>query len=270
MNPVTIPQRNKRAAVDARPAARSACIFCNGELKEPDRTRTILAGAELIIAADGGAKHLAALGVNPDVIIGDMDSLDADTGWNGEGAVRIPHSPAKDRSDAELAVDYAFDHGCDQVTLMAAVGKRLDHTLGNVALVATYPGRVAILDGDSTLVAVDGTKKCMLHGSPGTAVSIISYSPAQVRVRTRGLKYPLSNEPLAFPTRGLSNELSETEACLCVSGGILLVCIQNGRPPSGDNPRTRPSSLGAVGDGEKTHGEPKSDRQDSGQDRERP
>jgi len=227
MNPVTTPGRGKEVADDARPVARTACVFCNGELKDPDSARTVLAGAELIIAADGGAKHLAALGVKPHVIIGDMDSLDAQTDWGENDVVHIPYPSAKDRSDAELAVEYAFAHGCEQVTLMAAVGKRLDHTLGNIALVATHPGRAAILDGDFTLVAVDRTEKCVLHGNLGTAVSLIPYGPAQARVRTRGLKYPLNDEPLLSPTHGLSNELSETEACVCVSGSSLLVCIQN-------------------------------------------
>ncbi len=53
------------------------------------------------------------------------------------------------------------------------MGGRLDHTLGNVALVASYPGRIAILDSVSTLVAVDKSEKCILHGQIGTPVPLI-------------------------------------------------------------------------------------------------
>jgi len=240
---------------------RTACVFCNGELKDPDRAGAVVAGAELVIAADGGAGHLAALGVKPDVIIGDMDSLCAETVWDGADVVRIPHPPAKDRSDVELAVEHAFARGCEQVTLMATIGKRLDHTLGNIAVVAKHPGRVAMLDGAFTLVAVNRSEKCVLRGCVGAAVSLIPYGASQGRVRTRGLKYPLEDEPLAFATHGLSNELSETEACVCVSGGVLLVCIQNAPPPSGDGRQGLSSSSKALGNGEETHCEPESDGQ---------
>jgi len=256
MNPATMPPTNKEVAQGARQVTGTACVFCNGELGTPDQARAALVHAGLIIAADGGAKHLAALGVKPDVIIGDMDSLDSETGWNEDAVVRVVHPPAKDRSDAELAVEHAFSHGCSQVTLIAAVGKRLDHTLGNIALVAAHPGRVAILDGALTLVAVNPTEKCVLHGEIGTPVSLIPYGQAEVRVRTRGLRYPLNSQPLRSPTHGLSNELSETKASVCVSKGILLVCIHNECPPSVNKRQAGPSSSKAFGDGEKTDHEP--------------
>ncbi len=86
---------------------------------------------------------------------------------------RIPYSPDKDKSDVELTVEYALEQGCQEIILVAAVGGRLDDTLGNVALVASYPGRIAILDGVSILVAVNKSEKCILHGQVGTPVSLI-------------------------------------------------------------------------------------------------
>lgn len=212
---------------DRAPQVKTAHVFCNGELKNPERAGSLAASSDLVIATDGGAQHLAALGLKPEVIVGDMDSTDADT-WRGDdGVTLVPYPSDKDRSDTELAVEYALAHGCQQVSLLAAVGKRLDHTLGNIALVARYAGRVAILDGNVTLVAVNKSEKCMLHGSVGTTVSLIPYGAERATVRTQGLKYPLENESLAFATHGLSNQLSQTEACLCISEGILFVCIDN-------------------------------------------
>ena len=67
----------------------------------------------------------------------------------------------------------------------------------------------------------------MLHGKIGAIVSLMPYSTSPFKVRTIGLKYPLQDECLISATHGLSNELSQTEACICVSDGILLVYIEN-------------------------------------------
>lgn len=209
-------------------STKKACIFCNGDLKDPARVKRVAGDCDLLIAADGGAKHLADLGLRPSVIIGDMDSIATDMWSDEHGIARIPYSPDKDKSDVELAVEYALEQRCQEIILVAAVGGRLDHTLGNVALVASYPGRIAILDGASTLVAVDKSEKCVPHGQIGTKVSLIPYGSGRPKVRTKGLKYPLEDEPLASVTQGLSNELLQTEACVCSSEGILLVYIDAG------------------------------------------
>jgi len=208
-------------------SAKKACIFCGGELKNSARVKRVASNCDLLIAADGGARHLTGLGLLPEIIIGDMDSIATDM-WKDENSIaRISHSPDKGKSDAELAVEYALEQECKEIILVAAVGGRLDHTLGNVALVARYPGRIAILDGVSTLVAVDKSEKCILHGQVGTPVSLIPYGSGSFTVRTKGLKYSLGDESLHSATHGLSNELSLTEACVCVSNGILLVYIEN-------------------------------------------
>ena len=80
-------------------SAKKACIFCNGELKNSARIKRAASNCDLLIAADGGARHLAGLGLQPGIIIGDMDSIATDM-WNNENyTVRIPHSPDKDKSD---------------------------------------------------------------------------------------------------------------------------------------------------------------------------
>lgn len=208
-------------------STRRACIFCNGQLNNPARVKKVTNDCDLLIAADGGAKYLVDMGLTPQVIIGDMDSIDLDMWKSKSGVERIQYPTDKNESDAELALEYALEHGCEQVILVAATGGRLDHTLGNIALVAGHPGRVAILDGSSTLVAVDKSEKCILHGKIGTIVSLMPYSSGPLMVRTNGLKYPLREECLRSATHGLSNELSQTEACVCVSAGILLVHIEN-------------------------------------------
>ncbi|MBN1803729.1 MAG: thiamine diphosphokinase [Sedimentisphaerales bacterium] len=208
-------------------SAKKACIFCSGELKNSARVKRIAGDCDLLIAVNGGTKHFVNVGLRPKVIIGDMDSNTNDMRNDETNIVRIPYPPYSDKSDVELAVEYALKQGCQEILLVAAVGGRFDHTLGNVALVAGNPGRIAILDGASTLVAVDKSEKCMLHGHVGTPVSLIPYGSGPFTVRTKGLKCSLVDESLHSATHGLSNELSQTQACVCVSSGVLLVYIEN-------------------------------------------
>lgn len=208
-------------------SVKKACIFCNGELKNSARIKRIASDCDLLIAVNGGTKHFVSLGLRPKIIIGDMDPNTIDM-WNDENNIeRIPYSPYRDKSDVEIAVEYALKQGYQEILLIAAVGSRFDHTLGNVALVAGNPGRIAILDGASTLIAVDKSEKCILRGYVGTPVSLIPYSSGSFTVRTKGLKCSLVDESLHSATHGLSNELSQTEACVCVSNGVLLIYIEN-------------------------------------------
>ena len=208
-------------------SARKACIFCNGRLSNPTKVKQIAEDSDLLIVANGGARYCTDFGLIPQVIIGDMDSIDFDLWKNNQGIEYIRYPVDKDKSDTELAVEYALKHECEQVTLIAATGGRFDHTLANVALIASYPGQVALFDGAFTLIAVDKSEKCILHGQIGTSVSLLPYGPGSVAVRINGLKYALRDECLNSVTQGLSNELCQIEACVCVSNGILLVYIEN-------------------------------------------
>ena len=205
-----------------------ACIFCKSELKNLERAKCAATHSDLLVAVAGGTKHLPALELKPDILVGQIDPIRPDEAFIGNDIVRIARSADDNKSDVEVAVEYAFEQECEQVVLLAAVGSRLDRTLEKVALAAEYPGRLAVLDGTATLVAVDQSERCVLRGQIGSKISLIPYGPGRSKVRTKGLKYSLEDEPLAFVTQGLSNELSQTEACVCVSEGILLVYIDPG------------------------------------------
>jgi thiamine pyrophosphokinase len=89
-------------------SVRKACIFCNGRLRNPTKVKQIAKDCDLLIAADGGAKYLIDIGLTPQVIIGDMDSVDPDIRKNNGGIEHIRYPEAKDKSDTELAMEYAF------------------------------------------------------------------------------------------------------------------------------------------------------------------
>ncbi len=202
------------------------CIVCNGEIYDYERAKALIADCELVIAADGGAKHLITMNIVPNVIVGDMDSVETIPWQEDEKVEQLLLPRSKDKTDAESSVDLAFERGCRFITLLGASGGRLDHTLGNISLVAKYPGRVAMVDGRSTLVAVDSSEKCLLNGLQGSIVSFIPF-PIAEKVTTMGLQYSLEKEDLLPGTRGISNALCQQNGCVCISGGLLLVYIES-------------------------------------------
>lgn len=190
----------------------------------------------LVIAADGGARHAAPLGLRIDAWVGDGDSLDAE-GMAALLAAAIPidrASPHKDESDTELAVRAAIDRGAAGLVIIGALGgSRIDHALANIGLLAMaeLAGRpAALIDGRSriTLVRAPDTKgapvRRLLAGRTGDLVSLLPMGAGVVGVTTTGLAYALNDEPLPEgPARGLSNVRTLAEAAVTVRAGLLLV-----------------------------------------------
>jgi len=194
------------------------------------------AGVGLVVAADGGARLAADLGLAIDLWVGDGDSLDADdiAALQRDG-VPIERAPLdKDQSDTELAVIAAVHRGATAVTALGALGgRRFDHALATVGLLAhpALRGRAACLLDDRTRVVLvdapgaDGRPvRRSLAGRAGDLVSLLPWGAAVEGVTTDGLRYPLRDETLpAGPARGLSNVRLVAMATVTVRSGRLLI-----------------------------------------------
>lgn len=186
-------------------------------------------GLGLVIAADGGARHAAALGRRIDLWVGDGDSTGADELAAMEAAgVSIRRAPVdKDESDAELALLAALDAGARRVTILGALGgERVDHGLANVWLL----GHPRLLDRDVRLVdaaariRLVGPGRADLGGRTGDLVSLLPFGGDAGGLTTGGLRYPLRDEALrSGPSRGLSNVRVADDAFLIVGSGRILV-----------------------------------------------
>jgi thiamine pyrophosphokinase len=183
--------------------------------------------ADLVIAADGGAQPLVRAGRRPDVVIGDMDSLDQATleALAEQGAELRRYPREKDETDLELALLHAAALGATAIDVLGALGGRWDHTLANVALLALpeLAGRQARLLADrQTLFLVRSS--AMLHGRLGDTISLIPLAGPAHGVTTAGLLYPLRDATLTFErARGVSNVLLEPPGQVSVRDGLLLV-----------------------------------------------
>lgn len=189
-----------------------------------------------VIAADGGARHAAPLGLVIDRWVGDGDSVEPAL-LERLGASGVPIErlrPDKDESDTELAVRAAIEAGVDGLLIVGAFGgERLDHALANLTLPAStvVAGRpVVFLTAAarlSWLVAssphADPTV-ARLAGRVGDLVSLLPMAGDAEGITTAGLEYPLTDEPLhAGSTRGLSNVISANGATVTLRRGRLLV-----------------------------------------------
>lgn len=202
-------------------------IFTNGVLPDAQKARSLVHPGDFIICADGGTRHALAMRLDPGLVIGDFDSLGSDESEKAERAgaqiVRYPHD--KDETDLELALDHALELEPSSIVIIAALGDRLDQTLGNIALLSN--ARLAALDArldDGLEEAFFCRDKSELRGTAGDIVSLIPWGGPITGVRTEGLKWPLKNETLVpEKTRGISNELLGNSAVISLSSGLLLI-----------------------------------------------
>ena len=203
-----------------------AIIIANGDLRDPAQARAIVTADDLLIAADGGAAHCRALGLVPQFVVGDLDSLAPEqrAGLERAGARFEIHPTQKAETDLELALRVALREGAREVVILAALGARWDQSLANVLLLA-HPDfaalNVRLVAGFDTLRLIRG--RATLRGMPGDVISFLPLMGDAQGVTLSGLEYPLTNAVLRFGySTGVSNVLVGQEAVISVRHGLLL------------------------------------------------
>jgi thiamine pyrophosphokinase len=205
-----------------------ALIFVNGLLENPGPARALVQPDDLIIAADGGARLALALGLIPDAIIGDFDSLtEAEINVFADMGVHMLRFPtAKDETDLELALGHAIRAGHRPILVVGGYGGRLDQSIANLALLADPEAIQADVHlDDGVTEAFFSSSRSTIHGRAGDIVSLIPWGTPAEGVTTDGLTYPLNRETLLpYRTRGISNQMLADTARVIVKRGLLL-CI---------------------------------------------
>ncbi len=201
-------------------------IFANGDLPDLEKARTLLHDDDFIIAADGGTRHALTLGRTPNVIIGDLDSATFDLRpLTKKGTQVIQFPKDKNETDLELAIQHAITLNPEQIIILAALGGRLDQTLGNIALISNLQPATCNLRLDDGIEEVFFCRdESNINGASGDIVSLIPWQGEVTGVVTIGLKWPLQNEIL-YPqkTRGISNEMTSGIATIQIKSGLLLI-----------------------------------------------
>jgi thiamine pyrophosphokinase len=181
------------------------------------------ASAQPLLAADGGANHLARLGLRPKAVVGDLDSISPNTrAWLGEDC--MVDRPDQDRTDLDKALEYGFDElGIRNLTVLAALGGRTDHDLGNLGLLARMAmgDRLLFETADTTVLAVAG--ETSLAANPGETWSFWTFDPC-VRVNVEGVRWPIQDSPIDAAGRpSISNEAVDDQVPIKTTGGSVIV-----------------------------------------------
>ncbi|MEZ4658568.1 MAG: thiamine diphosphokinase [Caldilineaceae bacterium] len=205
-----------------------AIIFVNGLIADYTGLAKLLRADDLLIGADGGARHAVKIGRLPHIVVGDMDSLSASeiAHLAAQGVQMERHRPEKDQTDLELAIERAIAEGAAKIVLVGAQGDRLDQSLANLLILAQrdWPAHISVVENGQSAQIMRGGQTIALEGAPGDVISAIPLSPRVTGITYSGLRYPLQNAELPFgSTRGISNELATATAAISIRSGLLLV-----------------------------------------------
>lgn len=195
-------------------------ILLAGELSVTDRLGQQLDGARMI-AADGGMAHAAALGIEPELWIGDFDSSDQSLIAQYQHVPRQTHPPAKDTTDGELAIAEAAARGADEIILVGGLGGQMDHAFAHLMLLLRSHGRglkIMMTSGhEEAWPLIEET--LVLDMPAGTRLSVLPVSDL-IGLSITGVRWPLDMRDVPLgSTLTLSNE---------AAGGRVSVSVQKG------------------------------------------
>jgi len=208
-----------------------AAVFLGGAYDEPTYFRGWAKAADVVVAADGGARFLLEQGIRPDVVVGDFDSLPAAAVERLEAArvELVRHPVRKDRTDGEMAADEALRRGAGELVLAGALGA-LDHTLGHLAILRRLAARgvAARLAAPRLTVRVFAAPdEAHLDASAGTRVSIVPLQ-GDALVTLEGFDYALDRGVLPQDAcLGLGNAVVAA-ARILVHEGSVAVLVEDG------------------------------------------
>lgn len=204
-------------------------IIAGGEMPSEYLIQKMINHNPFVICVNGGFANAVEANIKPDLVIGDLDSLDANQlKLLKKMQVEVnSFPPEKDKSDLELGLERAVMTGVKSINILGALGKRIDHTLFNIFLLTGESCKnlqVRILHEDCEIVLIDSELE--IEDRKGATISLIPLTPVVTDISTRGLYYPLKNEQLIQgSSRGLSNKIIRKEAGIKYAGGRLLAVI---------------------------------------------
>ena len=205
----------------------SRCVILSaGPVEDSERLRPLLKTDDWIIAADGGGRLAAALGVKPAVLVADFDSsAPPDTGGDTE-IVRLPTE--KDWTDTQAAAMLALDRGYRDFLLLGCTGGRLDHTLANIAvlLYLLRRGADALLADERNFLRLYGPGRYRVERRAGYKLSLFPYGGEVEGITVKNVRYPLEKARLTPDNSlGVSNEFLENPAEISFDKGVLMVFL---------------------------------------------
>jgi len=212
---------------------KSAAVVLNGRIEDPDYYEQKLEGADMTLAADGGAELFLRLDTAPDYVIGDFDSLDEVKidALKNMGAELIKHPVEKDETDAELCLDFMKEKGIEEAVLLASLGGRIDQQLANIFLLeySFKLGIRAVIREKKVEVGLIFDHR-IIEGEKDSRLSLLPLDSCVKNISIAGCKYTAENLDLnRYKTRGISNKIIEQRAEITIDDGILIYIIDSSK-----------------------------------------
>lgn len=176
-----------------------------------------------VVAIDGGLSHCEKMGIRPDLIIGDMDSVSPVLLQRFKNIPLKCYPVDKDETDLELAISEFLTRDVNKVTIFGALEKRTDHSLYNLYLMSRYPGKLWMQTEREQIFAIDKTSTipCKI----GQTVSLIPLGEAAIGVTTHGLKWELKNATIDKSFMSISNICIQEPVTISIDKGTLICCL---------------------------------------------
>ena len=200
-------------------------IIGNGDFLSPERLRSLLAPQPSIIALDGAIHRLLALGVTPDIHLGDFDSTDHPRLNHTAISWQTVTAADQSKTDLQKAIEFADQMNASRIDLACVLGQRLDHLLTNIRACYTYhkPGRSLFLYTEREVATYVKNTQIKLTGEVGSHCAIMAL-PERAIINSDDLHYPCHNFELIYGKQeSICNQLARTPASIDVQGGALMV-----------------------------------------------
>lgn len=204
-------------------------LLANGLINDYAAAGLAAQSGTYIIACDGGLVHAQRLGLKPDCILGDMDSVPpellADYVENGLVPRRYPRD--KDETDLSLAMSHLLAQNPSEIVVLGAMGGRFDHAMANIHVLAAplEMNIPAVMLDENTVVRLM-RHRCKFRRELYKTVTLLPFTERVTGITTQGLRFPLRGETLQLgSTRGVSNCFTAEEAEITTEEGILLVIL---------------------------------------------
>lgn len=199
-------------------------LIANGAIENYSVIAELIRKHACVIAVDGGLVHCDRMGIVPDMIIGDLDSVEPEL-LSKYSTVAIRNFPIdKDETDLELALQSVFTPTVEKITLFGALAKRSDHALSNLHLIRRYPQKVYIETENELIFAFDGPIVIPCH--KGQTISFIQLGDPVSGVTSKGLKWEMNNATFNKYFFSISNICLKNPVEITLSCGDLLCCLQ--------------------------------------------
>ena len=197
-------------------------VIANGEPPSAELVHSLLQSHSQMVAVDGGLYACLNAHLEPDLIIGDFDSISA------EERRRFSHIPQIEladqyKSDLEKTLEYLFNLGPCEITVCGALGRRLDHTLTNTLLLCRYPEKVKFETQRELCFAL--SHNSTLFCQKGQTLSLIPLSTTVEGITTQGLQWELNGALLNKHFIGISNICTASSVSISFTQGDLIVSL---------------------------------------------